>query len=384
MLIAVAVATAGVAPAFLLGGLVVQVRGELEFGQGAFGLAVAIFFAASSLASVVFGRVVQRIGSHTGMRLAAICGAAALFGICFFAVSWITLVVFLVLGGFANAVGQPATNLSLAREVPDNHQGLSFGVKQSAIPTATLLAGLAVPLVALTIGWRFVFLGAAVLALLVAYLVPPGRDVVAPSKDRGPSDARTASLVLLAVGIGLGSTAATPLGAFVVESSVASGMREGTAGLLLALGSAANILVRVVFGSLADGMSGGRLRIAAAMLALGTAGFVMLGTGSGALLVVGTLIAFAAGWGWPGLFNFAIVKSSPAAPAAATGITQTGASAGAAIGPLIFGLVAEASGYEMAWLLCGVLAFLAALAILLGRSRVLRDRAASPRKGGAP
>lgn len=374
MLLAVAVATAGVSPAFLLGGLAVQVRGELQFGPGAFGLAVAIFFASSSLASVVFGRVVQRVGSHAGMRLAAVCAAVALVGIFLLAYSWVSLVLFLILGGFANAVGQPATNLSLTREVPPDRQGLSFGVKQSAIPAATLLAGLAVPLVALTVGWRFVFVGAAALALGVALLVPAGRDVAVPAKDRGRYDARPTSLVLLAVGIGLGSTAATPLGAFAVESSVASGMGEGTAGLLLALGSALNIGVRVVFGSLADGMSGGRLRIAAAMLAVGTVGFVMLGTGSGALLVAGTLVAFAAGWGWPGLFNFAIVKVSPSAPAAATGITQTGASAGAAAGPLLFGLVAESSGYGAAWLLCAALAALAALAILLGRSRVLRDR----------
>ena len=377
MLLAIAVATAGVSPAVLLGGLAVQVRGELGFGQGAFGLAVALFFTSSSLASVVFGRVVQRIGSHRGMRLAAICAAISLLGIAVFANSWASLVVCLVLGGFANAIGQPATNLSLAREVPPNRQGLSFGVKQSAIPTATLLAGLAVPLVALTIGWRFAFVGAAALALVVAFLVPPGRDVAGPIKQPGSGDARTASLVLLAVGIGLGSTAATPLGAFVVESSVASGMREGYAGLLLALGSASNILVRVFFGYLADGMSSGRLRIAASMLFLGTIGFVMLATGSEALLVVGTLIAFAAGWGWPGLFNFAIVKSSPGAPAAATGITQTGASAGAAIGPLMFGVVVEASSYSVAWALCGVLAFLSAIAILLGRSRVLRDRSAA-------
>lgn len=376
MLLAIAVATAGVSPAFLLGGLAVQVRGELGFGQGAFGLAVALFFTSSSLASVVFGRVVQRIGSHRGMRLAAVCAAVSLLGIAVFANSWASLVLCLVLGGFANAIGQPATNLSLAREVPPNRQGLSFGVKQSAIPTATLLAGLAVPLVALTIGWRFAFAGAAALALVVAFLVPPGRDVAGPTKQPGSGDARTASLVLLAVGIGLGSTAATPLGAFVVESSVASGMREGNAGLLLALGSASNILVRVFFGYLADGMSSGRLRIAAFMLVLGTLGFVMLATGSEALLVVGTLIAFATGWGWPGLFNFAIVKTSPGAPAAATGITQTGASAGAAIGPLMFGLVVEASSYSVAWALCGVLAFLSAIAILLGRSRVLRDRSA--------
>src|SRR5215204_5357056 len=82
-----------------------------------------------------------------------------------------------------------------------------------------------------------------------------------------------------------------PLGAFLVESSVAAGLRVETAGLLLASGSAANIVVRVAFGRIADGMSGGRLLLVAAMLAVGIAGFGMLATGEAALILPGALLA---------------------------------------------------------------------------------------------
>ena len=85
------------------------------------------------------------------------------------------------------------------------------------------------------------------------------------------------------------------------------------------------------------------------------------------------MVAFGAGWGWPGLFNFAVVKTNPGAPAAATGITQTGASGGAALGPLMFGLVLEASSYTTAWLVSGIVALLAALIILTGRHLLLSD-----------
>src|SRR3712207_5507729 len=95
------------------------------------------------------------------------------------------------------------------------------------------------------------------------------------------------------------------------------------------------------------------------------------------LLVLGTLLAFGAGWGWPGLFNFAVVKSNPGAPAAATGITQTGASGGAALGPLVFGLVVEATSYDAAWLVSGAIALAALAAILLGRRMLLRGRMAA-------
>jgi MFS family permease len=136
-----------------------------------------------------------------------------------------------------------------------------------------------------------------------------------------------------------------------------------------------SIVVRVVFGRLADGMGGGRLLLVAGMLVVGTAGFALLASGAPAFMVLGVVLAFGAGWGWPGLFNFAIVKSNPKAPAAATGITQTGASGGAALGPLAFGLVVEASSYGIAWISSGAVALLAAAAILAGRRMLLRARA---------
>jgi MFS family permease len=208
--------------------------------------------------------------------------------------------------------------------------------------------------------------------------VPPSAsgDTVSRSEEAREKDAPIMPLVLLALGIGLGSTATAPLGAFIVDSSVEAGLRVGTAGLLLALGSAVNIAVRVVFGHLADGMSGGRLRLVAAMLGIGVVGFALLATGEGALILPGALLAFGAGWGWPGLFNFAIVKTNPGAPAAATGITQTGASGGAALGPLVFGLVVEATSYDVAWLVSGAIALAALAAILVGRSLLLRGRMA--------
>jgi MFS family permease len=382
-LLAVAVATVGVLPAFLTGGLAVQVRSELDFGSAALGLAVAVFFVTASVASVVMGRLVEKIGAHRAMRVSASGSAVALLGVALFAGSWVGLVACLVLGGLANAVAQPATHLSLAREVPAGRQGLSFGIKQAAIPAATLLAGLAVPIIAVTLGWRWAFAGGAALALAISFTVPAETlGGVRRLEEARAGDVPAAPLVLLALGIGLGSAAATPLGAFVVESSVASGLRVETAGLMLALGSAVSIVVRIAFGRLADGMGGGRLRVVAAMLGVGVVGFMLLATGSGGLILPGTLLAFGAGWGWPGLFNFAVVKTNPNAPAAATGITQTGASGGAALGPLVFGVVVEAASYEAAWLLCGAIALVALVAILAGRAMILRDRARNRELGG--
>jgi hypothetical protein len=44
------------------------------------------------------------------------------------------------------------------------------------------------------------------------------------------------------------------------------------------------------------------------------------------------------------------------------------------VGPLVFGLVAEAASYDAAWLVCGATALGALAAILAGRRMILRDR----------
>jgi MFS family permease len=117
VLLAVAVATAGVVPAFLTGGLAVQIRAEFGFGEGALGLAVAVFFAVSALASVASGRLVERVGSFLGMRLAAAVSAVSLLAVSALAGSWWGLVACLVIGGLGNSISHPATHLFLARKV---------------------------------------------------------------------------------------------------------------------------------------------------------------------------------------------------------------------------------------------------------------------------
>jgi MFS family permease len=370
---AIAVATCGVLPVFLTGGLAVQIRTELGFGSAALGIAVSLFFTTQALSSAPFGRMVERIGSRRGMQAASLGSSVSLLCIALFASSRNSLFGFLVLGGLANSVAQVAANLALARGVRTERQGLAFGMKQAAIPAATLLSGLAVPLVGTTIGWRWAFTGCALGAFAIACTVPETTEgQVRHHTNEHSGDMRPMPLILLALGIGLGSAAAVPLGAFTVESGVAAGLQVGFAGFLLAAGGVVGIAARLALGWLADRRSAGHLRIVATMLIAGTAGFVLLATGVSWLFVFGTLLAFGAGWGWHGLFNFAVVKYNPNTPAAATGITQTGASAGSAAGPFLFGVIAEGTSYGIAWLSAGAAALAAVVAILAGRWMLIR------------
>lgn len=371
----------GVLSVFLTGALAVPLRADLGFGADALGAAVAAFFAASALGSAAMGRLVEAVGASRSKRAAAGVSTAALIGIALLARSWPALAGLLFAAGLANAGIHPSTHLFLSQEVSGRRQGLAFGVKQAAIPAVTLAGGLAAAVAGLVGGWRPVFAVAATAAVAAAVLVPGG----AGSKRRRAVTPRVfvRGLILPAVAIGLGTASAVSFGAFLIDSSVEAGLGQAEAGALLAASSVAGLAGRVVAGWLADRRSGQHLRAVAAMLLTGACGFVLLATArAGWVFTAGALLAYGVGWAWPGVVVFAVVQAFPGAPAASTGVTQTGAFLGSATGPMLFGLVAAHGSYEAAWLLSAALAVAAAGAMLVSRSS-LRARCGGPQPGRA-
>ena len=105
------------------------------------------------------------------------------------------------------------------------------------------------------------------------------------------------------------------------------------------------------------------------MMVAGAFGIVILNLGGYPGLLIGGFIGFTAGWGWSGLFTFAVVKDNPEAPAAAWGVAQTGKFLGAAIGPLVFGIVADRSSFGAAFWISTVALLIAAGLILYVRNQ---------------
>lgn len=364
-LVGVAVGAATVLPGFLVGALALQLRADLGASVEAVGAGVTVFFLAGAAAAGAGGRLADRIGALAAMRAAAAITAGCLLAIAAAADSLAVLYALLTLAGLANAVSQTAINLFMADQVSRERQGLAFGIKQSGIPAAILVSGLALPALALPLGWRatFALCGGGVIA--VAAVLGRGAASFPPGAERRPAPAPSRELVLLAAGAALASAGPCALGAYLVASAVEAGIAEGAAGLLAALGSATSLLVRMALGARADRRRDYGFGTVVMLLALGAGGFALLAMESATAFVAGTLIAFALGWGWPGLFNLAVVVSNRAAPGAATGITQTGIYVGAASGPAAFGAIAAGSGYGTAWTLVAATSLLAALAIWL-------------------
>lgn len=354
-------------PMFLVSTLAVRLRRDFGFDEAALGSAVAMGTGTTAFVAMFLGRLVQRIGPNAGLRLGAVTSAASLCGIALLAESWAVLAAFLVVGGVAGAITIPASDLWLSRTIPPRRQGLAFGVKQAGGPTAALVAGIAVPALAATFGWRWAFAAASVGAALAALAVPrAGRRSAAArrSRSRRDGDVAIGPLIVLTVAMGLGLAAAVAFTTFLVSAAVASGMDDSTAGFLFALGSLVGIGARVLLGHLADRRTDNQLTIIAALLAVGSAGFLLLSTQTPALMVVATPIVFMTAWGWTGIFLLALVRVNPNAPAAASGIAITGGYAGMVVGPVAFGLLVRHS-YTLAWSAAAATSLAAAVVMFL-------------------
>ena len=361
-------------PVFLVGGLAVQIGADLGFSPAGLGLAVSAYFGATALASVPAGALVEKFGSTAIARTGIALSATSLLAVAALARSLWSLVLILALGAGANAMGQLASNTSLSRHVPRRRQGLSFGVKQAAIPVSTLLAGAAVPLIALTLGWRWAFVFAALGAVAALWLVPVERDAGNRAQAAASSRA-TSALVVIGLAAALAAAAANALGTFLVDSAVARGIAPGPAGLALTLGSLVCVLARVGGGWQADLLPSRQVGVIAGLLATGAIGLALLAVPGRPALIVGVVLGFGLGWSWPGLMNFAVVRLHPQAPAAATSITQTGVYAGGCVGPLALGALAEAAGYSTMWTVAATAMVSAAALMVLG-STMLRRHAA--------
>jgi MFS family permease len=372
---AVTTTTVCTLPVFLTGGLAVQISAELGFDPAGLGLVVALFFAVSALASLPSGWLVERFGSVPTSRAAVVGAALVMTAMALVAHSYAALVVILLCGAWCNVLGQLASNLTLARYVPAERLGLSFGVKQAAIPIATLLSGAAVPAIALTVGWRWAYGIGAVLALLALRLTPRESTRRERSGDRG--GLATGALSVIAVAAGLAASASTALGIFLVASAVDRGVDAGLAGLTLTMGSVVGLVFRLVHGWLADKRSGGHIAVVAGSLLLGSGGLALLAAPGTVALVLGTVLGFGLGWAWPGLLQFAVVRLNPTAPAAATSIVQVGVYGGGFVGPIGFGFLATHLSFPAAWLIGAASMLVAAGLMVVGRRMLAANQVAS-------
>jgi predicted MFS family arabinose efflux permease len=341
---AVAVTVVGLLPVYLLGGLAVQVRADLDIGRTGLGQLVAAFFGGAAVGSLLGGRAADRLGAGHVMRGAAAAGAVGPAG---------------RRDGPHRAGargragrGRPrqrggSTGLQRPHRPSRRRAPARHGLRRQAggHPAGVLVGGLAVPVFGVTVGWRWAYVAAGAVAVVVPLLVQTravpvgpdlrgtqGRSATALRAAQAAGPYRLAPLLVLAVGTTLGAAVGNCFAAFFVETAVEAGQAPGTAGLLAAGGSALGVIARLGLGVLADRRDGRWFLVVAGMMLAGVPAGALLASGAAAGLVPAVILAYGLGWAWAGLVNHAVTLLHPHAPGRATGVTQSGVALGAVRG----------------------------------------------------
>jgi MFS family permease len=368
--------TAGSVPIALIGATAPELQAEFGFGDAQLGVIAALYFLSAAVLGPYGGRLVDRLGPAVGLRAT---GAIVIVGLLMeaTATSYPMLVAGALIGATSLALATPASNVVLIHHVPERRQGLAFGLKQSAVPLAAMLSGLALPLIALQAGWRWAFIVMLVFPLASLVLAPQTPSLHRTSEPRRKS--RPPRELLLLAGVGVFAAAAVgTLNPFLVRAATEVGYSAAAAGVLLSVAAASLIVSRVLWGAVLDRRGLQPVLVVFFLLAVGAVGYALLASTSMALFAVGAVVAYAFGWAWPGVQFLAGVRLWPENPGEASGVLQLGAFVGATVGPLVFGVVVERSGFSLGYALSAAVAVIAAtLAALLARRLARRPRRAT-------
>jgi predicted MFS family arabinose efflux permease len=365
-------------PIFLTATMALRLKDDLGIGEQALGALFSIFSVGAAIAAPVMGRLAERLGPGPSLRLASGLSGMVMVSIATAAHGWLAIAGLLVVGGIAGTLMQSSSNLWLARTIEDRRMGLAFGLKQSGGPTAALLAGVAVPVVALAFGWRWTFAGFGAFAFVALLSVPRtglrGVGRAAPSRE---GDVDLGPLLVLTAGAAVSTALSASFTGFAVTAAVQQGgLSESHAGIVFAVGAMTGIVTRVTLGRWVDGRPDTRFGVPALLVGAGALGFAVLSQGSGspAAFMVAVPFSFATVWGWVGVFNYAVTRSNATSPAAATGITLVGSNVGVVVGPTVFGFL-FARSFAVAWLTAAGGSLLGAALMTLGGSLARRGAA---------
>ncbi|MFC7045367.1 MFS transporter [Halobacteriaceae archaeon GCM10025711] len=354
-----------------------------EFGLSRFlvGLAVTALTLGYTLFLFPAGAAVDGYGERPVMTAGLLALGAGTLGV-YASWSYPTLLVAVFVLGAAYASAMPATNRAIAAVAPRGQYNLAMGVKQVGVTAGSGLAAVVVTSLAPGVGtWESAFLATGVVAAVVAVLFARTYRASDASGDVSLPDVRALSgnrpyALLSAAGLFLGAALFTTTGYAILFVHESVGTTVGFAGLVLATMQVTGSLGRVAVGGLADrlpwstGRSAVVLQAAHALVAVGLfLSLTVVRTPLGALAVF-ALLGFAV-LGFTGLYHGALVALVPDdRTGAATAGGQTTLNAGALVAPPVFGVLADAIGYDAGWTVLAAGSVVAAL-LLVGVHRTL-------------
>ena len=347
------------------------------------GYQISLIYLSGIVSAALSGKTLRRIGAG---RLEELCLLTFALGLLCFAMA---SVPFIVAGSLLIGIGygyqNPAASQLLIGITPARSRNLVYSVKQAGVPLGGVVASLAVPALALAVGWRVALACAALLplALIVPVHLAHGRERIDPAAIPRSSlladqkmlfgHKALATLAFLSL---VYSAVQLSVSAFTVTALVENaGWGLVAAGTVAALTQAAGAFGRVGWGFVADRMGGGFrllgiLGALGAVLALGLA--ASLGLGGPSALTVALFVLSGAVWlGWNGVMLAEVARQAPVGRVgAATGAALVYTFIGVLIGPSSFALIADLTGsFSGAFAAFSLFGLAGVVAVLIARLR---------------
>lgn len=363
-LLVILVAAMGVGPLLNYGLSAVSplIIAGLGISQSQFGLLAGAVFASAAVSSFSLGRLSDRVGTRTQLVL-IFGGTVVSLLIAALAHAFWVLLIAVILAGPAQSISNPTTNRVIVTRVPAHQRPGWIGIKQSGVQASQLFSGLFFPAVALWLGWQGAFGLAAIVALvLLAYgftqvPVEPAKPRTAAAHSSGaPLPFSVWLFAAFAFFSGLGMQATNvylPLYSVRVLDFplVLAGAAAGVSGIV-------GVFSRIIWGRrMALGARPSGLLIA---IALGAVLGVLCLLGAGVwhqswFVWIGVALHGATVLGANVIMNAAmLVVVPPDRIGVASGVLAAGMYAGFALGPLLMGVLADATGaYDLGWLTVG-------------------------------
>jgi MFS family permease len=371
------------------------IKAEFDVSYAQLGLLLALLNLATAAAQVPAGFLTDRIGARALLLAGvALMGAAtALQGL---SASYPMMLVLVVLAGIGNSVVHPTDYVIMSASIEPHWLARAFSIHTFAGNVGFVFAPMTMVALAAVVGWRGALFGAGLLSLLVlAGLVLFGRDLqgeARPRKRAAGGQPQLSSRQLL-----LSAPILLLLLFYMLMAMVTSGVQSFSVTTLVTvqdvdLGAANSVLTAFLVMSSAGILLGGiladrtRRYVLVTSVAFGAAALLLLLPALVALsaLMLGVLFGLA------GLLQGSVrpardMMVRAVTPEGATGrvfaFVMTGLNIGAAITPLLFGLLLDLGEPRLVfWLLAGFFV-LAILLVLVVQQVAARAPALAPRSG---
>lgn len=337
-------------PVFLPGATSQLISKSIHFGIGGIGVIFTLYWLFSVVGAYISRNDYRPFSIQKRISQSVFVTAIALACIAIY--PQVGIWVGPALGGAVYGYSQPYTNLLIMKECSNRIHGFAYGLKQAAIPAATLFSSLAVPIAAIPLGWRQLFGIVALFTLFYSlYLAKNSQTIISQSPNKSTAKLKLNwHLLMLALTGSLGAMVGNSLGGYLIISLTDRGFSLTAASFIAAVSSVANIIVRVIAGVAADRRHKSPYRYLQFMFVFGMIGTLFLLTNVNAIQIIGAILAYAGGWGWAGLLHYVTGASYPGKERQATAVSQMGVSLGASFGPFIFGFLFSYAGAQIAWI----------------------------------